>query len=856
MIGKTVGPYQVVEKVGEGGMGEIYRARDLRLNRDVALKILPESFASDSDRVARFTREAQALAALNHPHIAQIYGVEDRALVMELVEGPTLADRLKGGPFEWREAVTLARDIAEAMSVAHERGIVHRDLKPANIKVTPGGSVKVLDFGLAKPMDVSGGAGDNRLLDSPTIASPAMTAAGMLLGTAPYMSPEQARGMEVDRRSDVWAFGCVLYELLTGEQAFPGTTVSDTVAAILRGEPDWRRIPPQVPESCVRLLQRCLDKDRNRRLADLHDAALDLDDCLTTRTAIPAAPARRVMRSTLLAIAGVMVGVAAGTSIALWSPFSTALDTARLTFTMPDDIMLPSGGGALYMSFSPDGRQLFFPAERRGIASAIFRISLDSFGVDELPGTAGFDDPAMSPDGRSLFVNRGDQIFKFPLDGSKPIEIAGAIGGRALPSEDGRIYIPTETASTLDVIPDHGGTMARIFDASLGLAQPLPLSNGVVLAMKIQGEEIVAYNPVDRTMTPLVRGRSPQMTSTGHLVFFRDGSLWAVRMKDAFTVVGDPQPMEAGVASNPSAAYGVAHYAISRTGHLAFVPAAVPPAHRLVWVSRDRGASTPAFPEASDFEMVRLSPDGKRAAVVERNGISILDLTRGTRVRLSSEGYLKRRPVWKADGQTIAYQSRGDIFEQAVDGSAAPTALFAGEASQFPDSWSPDGTTLLFNEGGPTRDLFALVNGKKQTVIATPANERAGMFHPDGQWFAYTSNDSGRDEVYLQRWPPRGGKIAVSTRGGHTPLWSRDGREIFYREGAQLVAVRFDPANASLSRPQALFATGSFLTDDNIHRFDVAADGRFLMIESDTAQRRDEIRVILNWTEEVKRKVP
>jgi Tol biopolymer transport system component len=844
-------------------MGEVYRARDPRLNRDVALKVLPTQVAADPDRIARFTREAQALAALNHPNIATIFGVEQQdgvhGLVMELVDGPTLADRLTSGPIEWREALTLARELAEAVSAAHDRGIIHRDLKPANIKLTSDGSIKVLDFGLAKliaPAEAGAlkGAGDGPgMSHSPTLSIHA-TGAGVLLGTAPYMSPEQARGTEVDRRSDVWAFGCVLYELLTGKQAFEGPTVSDTLAGVLRGEPDWAALPRDLPSAIVRLLKRCLAKDRRARAADLHDVALDLADAMTV-TADAAVTTPAPQRRSAVPLVVVALAAGAGIALAVASRFTTPPappDVMRMTITMPGGIELAGDSGAPFgMGFSPNGRELYFNAGDVGGNIAIFRTSLDTFGIERIPGSDGLETPLVDASGSTLYASRGGQLFRLPLNGTKPAAIPGAKGGRPVVVTDGRVYFGL---NVLTVIPVQGGTPAVVSDLKRGLSQ-FHVSGTRILAMTLDSEEIVSINPGDGAVSAITRGRSPMLTPSGHLIFFRDGSLWAVRLGEDGKPLGEPQAFITGVRTNTSQTYGFAHYAMSASGHLAYVPESPRLADHLVWVSRS-GATSPAFPETGDFTMPRLSPDGQAAAVVEQNGISVLDLSRGGRLRFPSEGFLKRRPVWRSDNKTITYMAQSDVFEQAIDGSSKPAPVETSEGTQFPDHWSPAGDTLLFNEGGASRDLIALSKGKRMPLLSSAAaSERSGRFHPSGLWFAYVSNESGRDEVYLQQWPTLGGKVPVSTGGGVGPVWSTDGNEIFYNDGKRMMAVRFDPKLGRLGRPEALFETAAFETDINIAAYDVAADGRFLMVQRDATRLQSEIRVILNWIEEVKAKL-
>ena len=853
--GSRFGPYEIVGLLGAGGMGEVYRARDARLHRDVALKVLPAALAQDSDRVARLTREAQALAALSHPQIAAIFGVENQdgrhGLVMELVEGDTLSDRLAAGPFEWRDAFPVAQQIAEALSAAHERGIVHRDLKPANIKLTADGTVKILDFGLAKalPTDVSGETSVPALSKSPTLSVTA-TEAGTLLGTVAYMSPEQARGATVDKRADVWAFGCVLFEMLTGSAPFAADTVSDTLAAVLRGDPEWTRLPRDLPVSIVRVLKRCLEKDRRRRLGDLHDAALDLDESSAISVERAARKGRGGPRPwPLLTSTALVVGLAAGATLA-WAVAGRrgAPPSTFVAISLPPDLELPIGGGPASMVFGPGGRELFFAANRGGGRSEIYRASLERFGIEAIRGGTGLEAPALSSDGRFLFGVRGQQAFRLAAGGGVAALISGAIGSRVTALDDRLLMSAT---GRIGIIGQNGGTLAFVGEA--GLMQAAPLIPGWLLAVRVASAEIVAVNLADNAATVLLPGRSPRYVNTGHLVFFRDDALWAVRMKPPLRLLGDAQRLVESVATtgNPFGAV----YAIAPNGHLAFAAAPPPAIRRLVYVSRT-GAVTPAFEETSDFDMLRVSGDGTRAAVSEHDGISVIDLARGTRLRLSDEGFVKRRPVWGPDGRTLAMQAQSDVYRQAADGSGRAEFVVGGPDSQFPDDWSSDGKALIFNEGGGTRDLFVFQDGKRQRLVATGAHERGGVFHPRGAWAAYASDDSGRDEVYLLRWPVSGERIPVSVRGGRNPVWSRDGRELFYRQDHRMMAVRFDEMTGRLAAPEALFDASSYQSDSNVPNYGVTPDGRFVMVEEDKTPHRDEIRVVLNWQEELKRKLP
>jgi hypothetical protein len=870
--GTRFGPYEIVGLLGVGGMGEVYRARDSRLNRDVAIKVLPELLAHDPERVARFTREAQTLAALNHPQIATVFGVEQQdrrhGLVMELVEGPTLADRLKAGAIEWREALDIARQIAEAVSAAHERGIVHRDLKPANIKLAPDGSIKVLDFGLAKALDqgsgVRGQASPDRA-DSPTLSTVA-TGAGVLLGTAPYMSPEQARGAAVDRRTDVWAFGCVLFEMLTGKQAFAGETVSDTLAAVLRAEPEWNQLPYDMPSNIDRVLRRCLTKDRKERFADLHDVALMIEEARTLMR-LPKPTTRHRLRWWAVTTGAALIA-AAWTFAASWRARDTApsAEPTRFAITLPEDMRVPLTGPAASIVFSADGRSVFFVGLRAGRQPAIHRVRFDDFGVQPVNGADNASNVFISPDGQWLGIQRPPNVYRMSVAGGPPIRIPGALPGRYFWASPDRLYFAYTAGSSAGglvyVMPAAGGEPELLRDSHgqpvRSGSHPVPVSPNTPLFYSDpdgEGQRIRTLNLATKRVSVVVQGVSPTLAGD-HLAFWRDDAIWVARFDRAAAQMTHPATVAVNGVARTGAATGPALFAVSPQGHLAFVPSAGVAHRRLVWVDR-KGASMPAFAERGDFDGPRLSPDGKSVAVADRTDISVLDLARGTRIIARKAA---RRPLWTPDGRALIFQSlasRGeaDLHRETIGSSESTPPLLSQPGVQFPDSVSSDGRVIVFNQGVATRDLWLLREGKAERFLDSPANERSGTISPDGNWIVYTSDESGRDEIYLQEFPAKENKVAVSTRGGTAPLWSRAGREIFYRAGSELMTVAFDPTGPTLGPPQRLFDVSRYAADPNQPMYDVSPDAqRFLFIEEDNAQAPGEIRVILNWTEEMKRK--
>ena len=895
--GTRLGPYEVVALIGAGGMGEVYRARDTKLNRDVALKVLPDLFANDPERLARFRREAQVLASLNHPNIAHIHGLEESngilALVMELVEGPTLADLLanvgrvlsdpprgdrtpgpkgpglhaEGGGLGIEEVLPIAKQMADALEAAHEQGVTHRDLKPANIKVRDDGMVKVLDFGLAKlAASETRGAGAMALSQSPTLTTPAATLAGVILGTAAYMSPEQARGMSVDKRTDIWAFGCVLYEMLTGRQTFSGNTISDTLAAVLRAEPDWPSLPAATPIAVRRLLRRSLEKDTKRRLQHIGDARLELDepDAAEARPT-DARPRRRVWP--LVAATGVGAAIV-GFVAWMLAPPPTAAPVTRFTIPIPASAPLPSTIGAS-IALSPDGRTLVYVG---GNPPALMKRQLDGLGFEPVRGAEIGTAPFFSPDSAWIGFYAGGKLKKVPVDGGlavticdvPPIAGAGSTPG-ATWGDDGTIvvahgdlYKVAASGGILELIlkPDNEGIFAQ--PRFLPGSKAVLVRRGTLTAGRIEAIELQT-----RARHPLVEGTTPQFTATGDLLFERRGGIWAVGF-DAkrLEVVGTPVPVVESVRT----VFGQPVFSTARDGSLAYLAGDAGAAASMFWIDR-AGKSTRALEAQREFQSPRLSPDGKSVVVSVSDG-SRLDLwsyefERGTRLRLTTTGR-NRRTVWSPDGKRIAFYSTlqdggdQDLFVMPSTGGE-PTRLLARPGPQYPDTWSPDGRFIVFEESaagvGVGRDLWLLPLGEApRPLLVTRFHERGAVCSPDGRWLAFVTDEPGRAEVYVQPFPGPGPKVPISANGGLQPMWSRDGRELFYREGDWLMAVAVQPAPFRVTAPRKLFelpgATYNF--DQNFADYDVAPDGRFLAIRRDNVVT-DEINVVLNWTEELRR---
>jgi eukaryotic-like serine/threonine-protein kinase len=863
LAGRRVGVFEVGALLGAGGMGEVYRARDTLLQREVALKLLPRHVASDPEWLARFKREAQTLASLNHPHVAAIYGFEEaeamQALVLELVEGPTLAERIARGPIPVDEALLLARQIAEGLEAAHEAGIVHRDLKPSNIQLRADGVAKVLDFGIARALDEVpvGGA--------TPVAPPAPsgdTTRGVL-GTAAYMSPERAKGLPADRRADIWAFGAVLFEMLSGERAFGGDNVADTLAAVRRAEPPWAALPGDTPPSVRRLLQRCLNKDPKQRLQHIGDARLELaeiDRQLPPET-FSSRPGARVMPLFAAALAG-----AATIALAFWisTPPPEPTPVTRFSVQAPPGttILLTRGPIAL----SPDGRTLVYVIGRA--EPQLVQRRLGEATSEPLRGGQGGIAPFFSPDGAWIaFFSTDGKLKKIPAGGGDPITISDAPpNARGAWGDDGSIIV---ARTHLYKVPASGGTLETLVEAradeQFGAPELLPGSRVALVRARIPPNvgHIEAVELDTGARRVLVDGTTPRLATTGELLFGRDGRLWTVAFDARRLVIeGSPVPV---VESVRRADDGEAVFAVARDGSLAYAPAPGPAGSSLGWLDAS-GTWTPVLTDELQLAYPRLSPDGARvaASVLDEasNDVWVFDLTRGSRTRLTTTGS-NRRTVWSPDGRNIAFfhlpesaqvGEAQDLYVVSSTGGT-PTRVLERPGHQWPDAWSPDGRSLIFEDSssGSSRDLWLLPFGEQpRPLIVTQFNERAAAPSPDGKWLAFVSDESGRSEVYVQRLPELGQKIPVSTAGGLQPVWSRDGRELYYRDGDSLLAVRIelDPLRASVPReiiemPAELYNLDTFVAD-----YDVAADGRFIVVRRDEPR---EVYVVLNWTQELAR---
>jgi serine/threonine-protein kinase len=894
-VGARVGPYEVTGVLGAGGMGEVYRARDTRLKREVALKILPETFAADPDRLARFQREAEVLAALNHPHIAAIHGFEDaggtRALVLELVEGETLADRIARGPIPIDEVLPIAKQIAEALEAAHERGIIHRDLKPANIKVTADGVVKVLDFGLAKLSDASPAASSSAALSrSPTITSPAMmTGVGALLGTAAYMSPEQARGRAADHRADIWAFGLVLYEMLTGRRGFDGEDISITLASVLKEDVKWDALPAGLPMPVRRLLRRCLEKDPRRRLGAIGDARLELEDAMAGAEPAGAAPGTRAARSpwALLAMALLSAGIASVlTAWVLARPAPAASPLERFVLQTSADAP-PFFGGNPLLAISPDGAVIVFRVGRN-VTEALYVRRRGELEPSPLSDTARAAYPFFSPDGQWIgYLDTRDSTLKrISVAGGLPQTITALddpIRGASW-GDDGQIVFSSVGGGLLRVAAA-GGEPEAIATLASGSQfsdyrwpHLLPGGQGVLFTAwggTADRSEIRLLQPDGTEVTLLTGGSFPLFVPGGYLAYMRGGTLRVARFNAADgRIDGEAVPVVEGIGMTPT---GGAHIAIARDGTLVYGTGrgGIPP-RTLVWVDR-QGNQEPINVPPRAYTYARLSPDGTRVALDardEQSDIWIWDLRRETLQRLTTDPGPNRVPVWTSDGRHVAYTAVKEgvdesIYWRAADGSGAEERLSTGSGVQAPYAFSPDGRRLVLSPSlnAPYDLLLMNLDGDRTPVplLNSTFSEENAELSPDGRWMAYQSNETGTAEVYIVPFPDvRGGKQQASSGGGSRPKWSRDGRELYYYvEPATIMAVSVTPGSALTLGRAAAVVKGPFAAPANTGRhYDVSPDGRRFLLLRDVELPEAEqpsapdIRVVLNWGAELARLLP
>jgi serine/threonine-protein kinase len=884
--GSRLGPYEVVALLGVGGMGEVYRAHDPRLARDVALKVLPEAFASDADRLARFKREAQVLAALSHPNIAGIHGFEEsdgvRALVLELVDGPTLADRIARGPIAIDEALPLARQIADALEAAHEQGIVHRDLKPANIKIAPNGQVKVLDFGLAKMLEAE--AAPAALTMSPTLSVQA-TLAGVILGTAAYMSPEQARGKAVDRRTDIWAFGCVLFEMLTGQPAFePGETVSDAIAAILTREPDLTALPAATPPYIRILIKRCLQKDPQRRLPHIGLARLEIDDPPATPSVSPPAAVKPASSRQAL-LAGIVSALVAASSAgaAVWyftRPQVVAPPVIRLHATPVGDVLNVNPFDP-DIAVSPDGERIAFMARAAGLGTPRILVrSLAQKDAVPLAGTETARGLFFSPDGQWIGYAQNNDLKKISVNGGPSVMVcqqcaAGFRGASWGP--DDSIVFSANAGNILRRVAAAGGEVSVVVPPEGGLytfPEVLPDGRTVLFTLSTgpDSAQIVARNLEGGEPRVIVRGGShARYVSTGHLVYAVAGTLRAVAFNaETLEVAGNPSPVLDGVVTKGT---GAADFAVARDGLLVYVSGEARGSQQTVaWVDRQGRQEMIGVPPRS-YAAVRLAPDSRRIALEARDqqaDIWLWDSGPRLFTRFTFDPGLEQSAVWSPDSDRLAFAGTADGVPNLFWKTAtAPSAerLTQSPVNQVPYAFTPDGKWLIAREDDPkTGSDLILVSMEGERVVKpllrSPFNESNADLSPDGRWLAYQSNDSGRDEVYVRPFPAveTGRWQIISSNGATRPLWARSGRELFYVDQiGRLMAVPVDLSGGfSAGNPTPivegvapLFAGRGYDASPDARRFLVIRDAA-----PDAAAPPPQLHVVLNWGEELKRLVP
>jgi Tol biopolymer transport system component len=871
--GTRLGSYEILGPLGKGGMGEVYRARDTKLNRDVAIKILPELFALERDRITRFGREAQLLAALNHSHIAQIYGVEDtrdgHALVMELVPGQPLSELIPAGGLPIAEALDFARQIGEGLEAAHEKGIIHRDLKPGNVMVTPDGQVKVLDFGLGKSLEPDS---VSSLANSPTITV-AATQAGLLLGTAAYMAPEQAKGRTADKRCDVWAFGAVLYEMLTGRRAFEGEDVTDTLAAILRGEPDWTALPSGVPPHVRRVLEQCLEKDRKRRLHDIGDVLLALDrPDVAVAAAVPApAPARvrwRVHAFWLIAL----VVVGAGVGAAVWRLRTPVMPTeTRLDITMPQTTDFT-------FAISPDARHLVFVAAGKG-QSMLWLRPLDTTAARPLQGTEGATNPFWSPDSASIGFFSSGKIKRLALAGGAPQTITDAsTNPGAAWGPDNSILFWRTAATGLLRIPASGGDAVPVTKLPAGAltdVQPQFLPDGKHFIFFRTGQENVrgVYFAAlgDANVTRLTDADAAgRYIPPGWLAYVREGSLVARRFDIEQGVLrGEQVPLAESVQSEAGNSRRAA-FSVSATGVVAY-RGNHPLRRQLTWFDRKGAVLGTLGPVDDTLDAPDLSPDGKRAAVhriVQRQvDVWVIDALRTTRFTFGPAGHTNWFALWSPDGSRVGYMKTkpGEAVEMIKPSTGAgDETLLAKAPSTFfigMSDWSRDGRFILVDKSPVDIWVIPTEAGKQPFpfIDGTQYQERNARFSPDGRWVVFQSNESGRAEIYIRPFSESGatasgaGQWQVSTAGGAQPRWSRDGREVYWiAPDARLMAAPITVSGNSVEpgTPVVLFQTRIFLGGvEEPHRgqYAIAPDGRFLINTLLDEAASPPITVVHNW---------
>jgi Tol biopolymer transport system component len=869
--GARLGPYEIVAPIGAGGMGEVYRARDTKLKRDVALKVLPDSFASDTDRLARFTREAQTLASLNHPNIAHIHGLEESegvtAIVMELVEGDDLSQRIARGAILLEEALPIAKQIAEALEAAHEQGIIHRDLKPANIKIRLDGTVKVLDFGLAKALEPPGEP-SAQAMNSPTMTARA-TQMGMILGTAAYMAPEQAKGRAVDKRADIWAFGVVLYEMLTGRRAFDGDDISEVLASVLKTNPDWSAFPAGLPSSIRRLLRQCLEKDPKQRIRDMGDVRLMLDERDEPPPVhAPAGKAPFPRRVLLPAAIALFVFAAAALVLSYLTRSQPEVSSVHLSIPLP-----PGEQVTTEPAISPDGMTIAYAAGRTRETSRLYLRTLDSFAVRAVESSVAASTPFFSPDGLSVAFFATGKLWRALVAGGAPIPVASAPQpwGGTWCQDDTIVFVPSLSAGLWRVLAA-GGTPVQLTkpdDAAAGYAhahpQRLPGTDEVLFAVWAKKSYAAVFSP--RT------GKWREAT----IGFAAGASVSPVYAENGYVLASDRVDGVTAAAWNPSATtpsrpetvvvndvywiqgHGRKWLNVSANGTAVYVPGSSLKRH-LVWV--DRQGQITQLPGAVDaINEAILSRSGLKVARKGKNSQWVVDLISGSRTRIVTDlgTFLGG---WLPDDDRIVVSSNKDgdwdLYTVSANGNSELRLLLKKPFTQHAMAVAPNGS-LVYLEVHPVTgsDLWTLApDGRTTPLVVTPFDERSASVSADGKYVAYVSDESGRNEVYAIPFSGKGDRVPISIDGGTGPVWSRNSSELFYRAGDNLMSVQIRSMSPLVLGDRKNLLDVSAFEPAYYHDFDVSADGRrFLFIRSEPNARPTSLNVIVNWFPELERLV-
>ncbi len=886
--GVRLGPYEVVSAIGAGGMGEVYRARDTRLKRDVAIKILPDAFANDADRLARFQREAEVLATLNHPNIAQIYGLENRALVMELVEGATLADRIARGSIPIDDALAIARQIANALEAAHEGGIVHRDLKPANIKLTPDGKVKVLDFGLAKAMDeahsrlqTSGG-----LSHLPTITSPAITMGGVILGTAAYMSPEQARGRPVDKRSDIWAFGCVLYKMITGHRAFDGEDVSETLAAIIKGEPNWSAIPPDTPVHVQQVLKHCLDKDRQSRMPDVSAARFLLQHAMPISSQHEETrPTGRSWIEILWKTAAILATVAAVALAARYRTSSERRDVVRFSISPPANTTFATVRDNATSVISPDGQALAFTSRDAAGKTQLWIRSLDSLDAVLLKGTENAERPFWSPDSRFIGFSAAGKLQKIPRAGGSAETVcaipSGGSGRGGTWGASGDIVF-NGGPQRLYRVSSSGGKPTLLVSSSSDLSDysfPSFLPDGKHVLFFVESRSAQRAGIYITSLEGMEPRQLVTSDSSGvfaprsrQLLFARNGTLYAQPFDlDRLSVSGEPSVVADRIEM--SITPGLRSFSVSDNDSLSYTAGSGLGAKAgLQLTSIDRkGQTLGTIGPVGHYRGIDLSPDDTQIAAHLHDGdggdVWIMEVATGAARRLTFNAVQDNSsPVWSPEGSKVAFASlrngKWGIYSRPANGSVGEEQLVESVDPIAPVSWSQSGIAYVMADRNGEFDIwnFSPADRRSTPLVQDEGSAMMGQISPNGRWLAYrSSGQGGRNQILVTAFPPGGSKWQISPDYGSYPRWRRDGREIFFSTSAtagdvMAVAVNADSAGFEAGPPRALFKPrySNLQHAPGYHPFAVSGDGARFFFPLMEAKKDDEgesrVVIVLNWS--------